>query len=167
MQPGIKKLLTDMLEAAESIQRFAANQSLAELQRNDLLRSAIYFKYVIIGEALTQIRRHRPAVVAMDLGLPPHPNEPTEGFQLLQEILALAPDTKVIVLTGQNDHANALKAIALGAYDFYSKPFQPELLTHMIERAYRLHALQAENRKLLARRTPGVLGELLPLPLAA
>jgi two-component system NtrC family response regulator len=111
--------------------------------------------------ALTQIRRHRPAVVTMDLGLPPHPDEPTEGLQLLQDILALAPDTKVIVLTGQNDHANALKAIALGAYDFYSKPFQPELLALMIERAYRLHALQAENRKLLARRTPGVLGELL------
>jgi len=112
-------------------------------------------------EALAQIRRHRPAVVTMDLGLPPQPDEPTEGFRLLQDILAFSPDTKVIVLTGQNDHANALKAIGLGAYDFYSKPFQPELLALMIERAFRLHALQAENRKLLARRTPGVLGELL------
>ena len=112
-------------------------------------------------EALAQIRRHRPSVVTMDLGLPPRPDEPTEGFQLLQDILAIAPDTKVIVLTGQNDHANALKAVGLGAYDFYSKPFQPELLALMIERAFRLHALQAENRKLLARRTPGVLGELL------
>ena len=112
-------------------------------------------------EALSQIRRHRPAVVTMDLGLPPHPDEPTVGFQLLQDILAAAPDTKVIVLTGQNDHANALKAIGLGAYDFYSKPFQPELLTLMIERAYRLHELQAENRKLQARRGSGPLGELL------
>jgi len=112
-------------------------------------------------EALVQMRRHRPAVVTMDLGLPPQPDEPTEGFQLLQEILAMAPDTKVIVLTGQNDHANALKAISLGAYDFYSKPFQPELLALMIERALRLHELQAENRKLHATRTPGALGELL------
>src|ERR1051325_8272720 len=112
-------------------------------------------------EALVQMRRHRPAVVTMDLGLPPHPGEPTEGFRLLQEILALAPDTKVIVLTGQNDHANALKAIGLGAYDFYSKPFQPELLALMIERALRLHELQAENRKLHATRGPGALGELL------
>ena len=112
-------------------------------------------------EALAQVRRHRPAVVTMDLGLPPHPDEPTEGLQLLQDILSMAPDTKVIVLTGQNDHANALKAIALGAYDFYSKPFQPELLALMIERAFRLHALQAENRKLQSRRVAGPLGEIL------
>src|SRR5262245_47248932 len=112
-------------------------------------------------DALAQIRRHRPAVVTMDLGLPPHPDEPTEGLRLLQEILAIAVDTKVIVLTGQNDHANALKAIGLGAYDFYSKPFQPELLALTIERAFRLHALQAENRRLQARRSPGPLGELL------
>jgi two-component system, NtrC family, response regulator len=112
-------------------------------------------------DALAQLRRHRPAVVTMDLGLPPHPGEPTEGFQLLQEILAIAPDTKVIVLTGQNDHANALKAVALGAYDFYSKPFQPELLALMIERAFRLHQLQAENLRLQVRRGAGPLGELL------
>src|SRR6185295_7401312 len=112
-------------------------------------------------DALTQIRRHRPAVVTMDLGLPPHPDEPIEGLHLLEDILLAAPDTKVIVLTGQNDHANALKAIGLGAYDFYSKPFQPELLALMIERALRLHELQAENRKLHATRGPGALGELL------
>jgi two-component system NtrC family response regulator len=112
-------------------------------------------------EALTQLRRHRPAVVTMDLGLPPHPEEPTEGLRLLQEILAIAPDTKIIVLTGQDDHANALKAIGLGAYDFYSKPFQPELLALMIERAFRLHELQAENRRLHTRRSAGPLGELL------
>ena len=112
-------------------------------------------------EALVQVRRHRPAVITMDLGLPPDPETPTEGFQLLQDILAMAPDTKVIVLTGQNDHANALKAISLGAYDFYAKPFQPELLGLMIERAFRLHALQQENRRLDAKRSPGPLGELL------
>jgi len=112
-------------------------------------------------EALAQLRRHRPAVVTMDLGLPPQPDEPGEGFQLLQDMLAFAPDTKVIVLTGQNDHANALKAISLGAYDFYSKPFQPELLAVMIERAFRLHQLQAENLRLRAKRGSGALGELL------
>jgi two-component system NtrC family response regulator len=112
-------------------------------------------------EALAQVRRHRPAVVTMDLGLPPEPDEPTEGLRLLQEILSAAPDTKVIVLTGQNDHAHALKAIALGAYDFYSKPFQSELLALMIERAFRLHELQAENRRLQAKPSSGALGELL------
>ena len=111
--------------------------------------------------ALALVRRHRPAVVTMDLGLPPQPDEPAEGLRLLQEMLSLAPDTKVIVLTGQNDHANALNAIGLGAYDFYSKPFQPELLSLIIERAYRLHALQMENRRLQAARRPGPLADIL------
>ena len=111
--------------------------------------------------ALALIRRHRPAVVTMDLGLPPHADDTTEGFRLLRELLAAAPDTKVIVLTGQNDHANALKAVALGAYDFYSKPFQPEVLTLMIERAYRLHDLQAENRRLQSAQRSGPLADIL------
>jgi two-component system, NtrC family, response regulator len=111
--------------------------------------------------ALAQVRRHQPAVVTMDLGLPPQPDEPSEGFRLLEAILSDAPDTKVIVLTGQNDHANALQAIALGAYDFYAKPFEPELLALTIERAYRLHELQAENRRLQSVRRPGPLGEIL------
>ena len=74
-----------------------------------------------------------------------------KGLQLLEEIHALAPDTKVIVLTGQNDRANALKAIALGAYDFCTKPFEPELLTWTIDRAFRVHELQEENRRLCRR----------------
>ena len=86
----------------------------------------------------------------MDLGLPPDPDDPTEGFKLLEEILALAPDTKVIVLTGQNDRANALQAIGLGAYDFCTKPFEPELLGLTIDRAFRVHELQEENRRLQA-----------------
>ena len=68
------------------------------------------------------------------------------GCKLLEEIHALVPDTKVIVLTGQNDRANALKAIALGAHDFCTKPFEPELLTWTIDRAFRVHELQEENR---------------------
>lgn len=72
------------------------------------------------------------------------------GFELLSQILLLAPHTKVIVLTGQNDHTNALKAIRLGAYDFFAKPFEPELLAATIERAYRHHELQEENRRLQA-----------------
>ena len=75
--------------------------------------------------ALAQLRRHAPAVVTMDLGLPPDPDSVTEGFKLLEQILELAPDTKVIVLTGQNDRANAVRAIGLGAYDFFAKPFEP------------------------------------------
>ena len=98
--------------------------------------------------AIVQLRRYEPAVVTMDLGLPPHPDDPGEGLALLEEIHALAPETKVIVLTGQNDRANAVKAIALGAHDFCTKPFEPELLTWAIERAFRVHELQEENRRL-------------------
>jgi two-component system NtrC family response regulator len=98
--------------------------------------------------ALAQIHRHSPAVVTMDLGLPPDADSVSEGFRLLEQILAAAPDTKVIVLTGQNDRANALRAIALGAYDFFAKPFEPELLGLTIDRAYRLFDLQQENRRL-------------------
>jgi two-component system NtrC family response regulator len=95
----------------------------------------------------------------MDLGLPPRPDDPTEGLQLLEEVHALAPETKVIVLTGQNDRANALKAIALGAYDFCEKPFEPAILTLMLERAFRLHDLQEENRRLqTVQQTPAMAG---------
>ncbi|HLO64112.1 MAG TPA: PEP-CTERM-box response regulator transcription factor [Azonexus sp.] len=111
--------------------------------------------------ALAQIHRHNPAVVTMDLGLPPDADSVSEGFRLLEQILAAAPDTKVIVLTGQNDHANALRAIALGAYDFFAKPFEPELLALTIDRAFRLHDLQQENRRLLAIQHPTALGGLL------
>ena len=95
--------------------------------------------------AIAQMRRYEPAVVTMDLGLPPHPNDPEEGLQLLEELHSLVPDTKVIVLTGQNDRANALRAIGLGAYDFCAKPFEPEVLTLMIDRAFRLFELQEDR----------------------
>lgn len=98
--------------------------------------------------ALAQVRRLEPAVITLDLGLPPLPDEPTEGLATLQQILGLLPDAKIIVLTGQNDRANALQAIALGAYDFYAKPFEPDVLGLTIERAFRLHELQEENRRL-------------------
>ena len=98
--------------------------------------------------AIAQVRRFEPAVVTMDLGLPPLPDDPAEGFRLLQEVNALAPNTKVIVLTGQNDRANALKAIGLGAYDFCTKPFEPDLLTWTVDRAFRVHELQEENARL-------------------
>ena len=82
--------------------------------------------------AVAQMRRFEPAVVTMDLGLPPAPDDPSEGLKLLEEIHSLVPETKVVVLTGQNDQAIALKAIALGAYDFCTTPFEPELLTWTI-----------------------------------
>jgi two-component system NtrC family response regulator len=99
--------------------------------------------------AIAMVRRHEPAVITMDLGLPPDPDGATEGFATLQQILSLTPDAKVIVLTGNQDRANAVKAIGLGAYDFHHKPFDPEMLKLVIDRAFYLQALQKENRKIL------------------
>jgi two-component system NtrC family response regulator len=111
--------------------------------------------------ALAQVRRYSPPVVTMDLGLPPDPDSPSEGFKLLEQILAGAPHTKVIVLTGQNDRAHALKAIELGAYDFFAKPFEPELLGLTIARAYRVYDLQQENLRLQSMRQPDALDGVL------
>ncbi len=111
--------------------------------------------------AMAQLVRHRPWVATMDLGLPPDPDSVSEGFALLAQMLDVDPDLKVIVLTGQNDQAHALKAVSLGAYDFQAKPFDPEVLTLTVERAYRLAELQRENRRLQALAHPDALGGLI------
>jgi two-component system NtrC family response regulator len=111
--------------------------------------------------ALMQFRRHQPAVVTMDLGLPPDPDSVTEGFALLEQMLALDPRVKVIVLTGQNEQSNALRAVRMGAYDFLAKPFDPDVLTLTIERAYRLAELQAENQRLLSFQQPDAMAGLI------
>jgi two-component system NtrC family response regulator len=111
--------------------------------------------------ALVQLRRFNPSVVTMDLGLPPDPDSVSEGFKLLDQMLDIDPNLKVIVLTGQNDQAHALRAVALGAYDFQAKPFDPEVLALTIERAYRLAELQQENRRLQAMAQPDALSGLL------
>ncbi|MBA4177485.1 MAG: PEP-CTERM-box response regulator transcription factor [Leptothrix sp. (in: Bacteria)] len=111
--------------------------------------------------ALLQFRRHQPTVVTMDLGLPPDPDSVSEGFRLLEQMLAIDPATKVIVLTGQNDQANALRAVALGAYDFLAKPFEPEVLTLTVDRAFRMAELQSENRRLQALHQPDALSGLI------
>jgi len=111
--------------------------------------------------ALLQLRKSTPAVVTMDLGLPPDADSVSEGFRLLEQIMAVDPDIKVIVLTGQNDQANALRAVAMGAYDFFAKPFEPELLNLTVERAFRLFELQSENRRLQAMHQPDALSGLM------
>ena len=111
--------------------------------------------------AMVQVRRFSPAVVTMDLGLPPDADSVSEGFKLLEQILSVAADTKVIVLTGQNDQANALRAVALGAYDFLAKPFEPEVLNLTVERAFRLFELQRENHRLQELRQPDALAGLI------
>jgi len=108
--------------------------------------------------AVAALRRHEPAVITMDLGLPPEPDSPNEGFRLLGELLSLAPNAKVIVLTGQSDRSHAVRAIGLGAYDFHEKPFDPEVLSLAIDRAFRLYDLQEENRRLMDKGQSDLVG---------
>jgi len=112
-------------------------------------------------DALAQFRRHEPAVVLQDLGLPPDAEGVTEGLATLREILRLAPHTKVIVVTGNDDRKNAVAAVAQGAWDFYQKPLDVELLSMIVDRAFRIHALEAENRQLLQQRSASPLAGVI------
>jgi len=107
------------------------------------------------AEAIEALRAHEPAVVTLDLGLPPDPDGTSEGFAALAEILALKPDTKVIVASGHGARASAQGAIAGGAWDFYAKPIDIDALGLIVARAFHVHALEAENRRLAARADGG------------
>ncbi len=112
------------------------------------------FEVVTAGDresAIAQLRRHEPQVVTLDLGLPPDPGGATEGLATLEQILTMAPHTKVIVVTGNNDRDNAVRAIGLGAWLFFQKPVDAELLGFIVDRAHRLHELEDENRALNQR----------------
>lgn len=98
--------------------------------------------------AIELVRRHQPPVVTLDLGLPPDAGGSEEGFAALEQILALAPDTKVIIVTGNNERDNAVRAVGMGAYDFYYKPIDAALLGMIVSRAQRVHELETENRRL-------------------
>lgn len=100
--------------------------------------------------AVAAVRRHEPKVITLDLGLPPDETNASEGLAALQEILAIAPHTKVIVITGNDDRTNALTAIAAGAYDFYQKPVDTEVINVIVSRAFSVAAIEEENRKMRA-----------------
>jgi len=101
--------------------------------------------------AIAELRRHEPMVVLQDLGLPPKPEGVEEGLATLRDTLQLAPYTKVIVVTGNGDQENALTAIAQGAYDFYEKPVDTDTLKLLVDRAFNISELEAENRRLQYR----------------
>lgn len=98
--------------------------------------------------ALARMRAERPTVVLLDLGLPPDPNGPSEGLATLEAILAEAAGTKVVIMTGQAERECALRSVALGAYDFYEKPIEFDTLKLVVERAFKIHSLEEENRRL-------------------
>ena len=87
-------------------------------------------------------------VATLDLGLPPYPDTPRRGFELLEEISSMAPHTRVIVITGNAEEENAIKAIALGAADFCAKPIDLKLLKIILSRTFRISELEEANRRL-------------------
>ncbi len=113
------------------------------------------------ASALEALRLHEPAVVTLDLGLPPDPDGTTEGFETLSEILRLKPDTKVIVASGHGARESALKAIGMGAYDFYRKPVDIDELGLIVARAFHVHDLESENRRLEQNGGGEVLGSII------
>jgi two-component system NtrC family response regulator len=113
-------------------------------------------------EAIAMLRAEEPPVITLDLGLPPDPDGTTEGFATLETILSLRPDTKVIVASGHGAHESMLRAIALGAWDFYQKPIDIDALGLIVARAFHVHRLEAENRRLAERVEAGaVLGGMI------
>jgi two-component system NtrC family response regulator len=122
------------------------------------------YEVIVAGDrasAIAALRAEEPDVVTLDLGLPPEPDGTTEGFATLDAILALKPDTKVIVASGHGARESALRAIAAGAYDFYQKPVDIDELGMIVARAFHLHAIEAENARLAEVSGGGVLGGVI------
>jgi two-component system NtrC family response regulator len=124
------------------------------------------YDVVVAGDrmsAIDALRAEEPAVVTLDLGLPPEPDGVNEGFATLAEILALKPDTKIIVASGHGARESAMRAIASGAYDFYQKPVDIDELGMIVRRAFHLHAIEADNRRLASLPTADtrVLGGMI------
>jgi len=125
------------------------------------------FDVTVAGDkksALEAVEMLTPPVITLDLGLPPDPTNASEGLATLEAILNKAPHTKVIVVTGNDDRENAVRSIGAGAYDFYQKPIEPEILSLIIERAYALYELEAENRQLLQQPSSPLDGVIASSP---
>ena len=109
------------------------------------------YEVLIAGDrdgALELLRREEPPVITLDLGLPPDTDGVSEGLATLEAIRSIAPQSRVIVVTGNEDRENAVRAVSLGAYDFYQKPIDAEVLGLIIDRAHHLYELEEENRRL-------------------
>ncbi len=118
------------------------------------------YDVVIAGDrknAIAEVQQHQPPVVTLDLGLPPDADGTSEGFALLEDILLTAPHTKIIVVTGNNEREHATRSVAMGAYDFFYKPIDADMLELIVNRAYRVYELEEENRRLSTQRAESPL----------
>ena len=99
-------------------------------------------------DAIAALRLHEAAVIIQDLGLPPDADGVDEGFKCIQDIIRISPTSKIIVMTGKTDHEHAINAIAMGAYDYYQKPVDPNTLDLIVQRAFHIYELEEDNRRL-------------------
>lgn len=95
------------------------------------------------ANALLKRQRQTPALALVDLGLPPDPHDPTEGFALIGDLLSMNPSMKILVLSGQSDRQNVQHALSLGAADFIAKPCDPMLLKARLD--HQVMILDAET----------------------
>ncbi len=134
--------------------------------QKQIRRSFEEFEVFLAGnreEGLNLFKKHRPPVVTVDLGLPPDAGGISEGMATIEQVLSETPNVKVIVVSGNRDRENAVKAVASGAYDFYQKPIDSDVLNQIVHRAYHVFELEEENRKLTMQRfdasLEGVVGD--------
>src|SRR5690349_2665404 len=147
----------------------AAKPKLLVVEDDEGLRSQYRWAFpacdvIVTGarpSALSAVQKERPPVVIMDLGLPPDPDGVSEGFATIEDVLQVAPETKIIVVTGNGERKNALKAISLGAYDFCEKPVETEVLRTIIDRGLNLHRLEDENQRLAAMPAPSPIERIV------
>lgn len=107
------------------------------------------------------LEKERPRLVTLDLGLPPSPEDVTEGLKLLDSILEFEKGIKVVVVSGNPDKTAALEAISKGAYDFFTKPIDILELKHILKRAHYINNLEEEYRKLQNRLKQPVFSEMI------
>jgi two-component system NtrC family response regulator len=158
-------LASDAPEAAPTPERkLLIVEDDAGLQRQMRWALADSFDVHVAGDrtaALEIMASERPWLAVLDLGLPPDPNGASEGLSTLETIVATYPGTKVIIASGNEDRRHALRAISYGAYDFFAKPVDVDQLKLILGRAWQLHELEEENRRLTqATHTPlaGIIG---------
>jgi two-component system NtrC family response regulator len=113
------------------------------------------------AQAIEAFKAHSPAVTLLDLGLPPSPNSPEEGLATLSEILAIDPDAKVIVISGQGEKENSLRAVGEGAYDFLCKPVEIEELKFLLRRCVYVLNLEKEYHEMQQNLSVDAFEEML------
>src|SRR4030065_966797 len=138
------------------------DESIRSQMRWALLKDYELYEAGDHAEALELTRKVHPFVVILDLGLPPRPREAEEGLKTLREILNIDHRIKVIIVSGNTERENALKAIELGAFDFFTKPPVIDEVRIVIKRALRMAELEEENQALQSREDSegleGILG---------